>query len=617
MNKIANKIFFLTGGAVLFVALCQVAVISFTFARELKMDAERFHAMHFESFDRGAKEQVENAISLLVALNKKAEKGELTLDQAKKMGVELLRELRYGTDGYFWADTTEGVNVVLLGRPTEGTNRLEAVDAKGFKFVRAFLEAGPREGGGYTDYYFPKKENGVPLPKRSYTLLFKPFGWVVGTGNYVDQIDAVVSAEIQEISAESRGTIILLVVFSLLAACVSILLSQVFGRRIARPIGLITATVRGIAEGEADLTARLEIKTKDEIGTLSEGFNEFVAKLRDIISVVRTSTATLAEIGESLAASSEETAASLNEIAANVDSVKKQAMNQSASVTETSSAIEQISKNIESLTRSIDLQAERVAASSSSIEEMVASIQAVSMTVEKEGELFTRLLLSSDAGKTKLNTVNELIRSIAAQSGNLLETNSVISEIAGQTNLLAMNAAIEAAHAGDAGRGFAVVSDEIRKLAERASEQSKETERVLRSITESIGTVVSSSTEAETAFEDILALIRTINPLAEEIKSSMREQNTGSKEILLALGGINNITSEVRSGATEMETGAKQILVEMQHLMQISQEIHHSMDEIASGTGDINKAVNEISGMTQDNRESIQAVNAQIARFKT
>jgi methyl-accepting chemotaxis protein len=130
------------------------------------------------------KSEVETAVSMLQAIYAKHQQRELTLKKAKKLGADLLRELRYGTDGYFWADTTEGVNVVLYGRKdVEGRNRLEDKDPKGTYYVKDFLAKG-KSGGGYVEYWFSKKGETIAQPKRSYVLLFKPFGWIVGSGYY-------------------------------------------------------------------------------------------------------------------------------------------------------------------------------------------------------------------------------------------------------------------------------------------------------------------------------------------------------------------------------------------------------------------------------------------------
>lgn len=129
------------------------------------------------------KSEVETAVSMLQAISARQQKGEMTLEQAKKLGADLLRELKYGTDGYFWADTTEGVNVVLYGRKdVEGRNRLEDKDNKGTYYIKEFLAKA--KTGGYVEYWFPKKGQTTAQAKRSYVLLFEPFGWVIGTGYY-------------------------------------------------------------------------------------------------------------------------------------------------------------------------------------------------------------------------------------------------------------------------------------------------------------------------------------------------------------------------------------------------------------------------------------------------
>jgi methyl-accepting chemotaxis protein len=139
---------------------------------------------NFAAQDLLIRSEVETAISLLQAIYTKYQRGEITLENAKKLGAELLRELRYGNDGYFWADTTEGVNVVLYGRKdVEGRNRLEDKDLKGTYYVKEFM-AKAKAGGGYVEYWFPKKGQAEAQPKRSYVFLFEPFGWVVGSGYY-------------------------------------------------------------------------------------------------------------------------------------------------------------------------------------------------------------------------------------------------------------------------------------------------------------------------------------------------------------------------------------------------------------------------------------------------
>ena len=146
-------------------------------------------------YDALIKGQVQTAVSLLAILDARAVKGEITLDDAKKQGADLLRELRYQQEGYFWADTIDGVNIVLLGKPIEGKNRIELQDNHGKFLIKEIIQKGRTDGGGFTDYWFPKAGKDTPLPKRSYSLEFKPWGWVVGTGNYVDDINVIVAEQ--------------------------------------------------------------------------------------------------------------------------------------------------------------------------------------------------------------------------------------------------------------------------------------------------------------------------------------------------------------------------------------------------------------------------------------
>jgi methyl-accepting chemotaxis protein len=238
------------------------------------------------SFDRNARLEVETATAMLKAIADRTSRGELSLDDAKKAGADLLRGLRYDKDGYFWADTYDGVNVVLLGRPDEGKNRLEKLDAKGSPFIKELLRQG-RAGGGYTDYYFPRKEGGEALRKRAYTLEFAPFGWVVGTGNYVDDIDALVAAE-QKAAARERlrqygATALIALLTIAVAGGFAILLARSLARPLAFMIDEAARLRAAVADGKLDVRGDAS-KLSDEFRPVVEGMNAtmdaFVAPIR-------------------------------------------------------------------------------------------------------------------------------------------------------------------------------------------------------------------------------------------------------------------------------------------------------------------------------------------------
>ena len=243
-----------------------------------------------DDFDRSARFEVETAISLLRPFAERAARGEITLDEAKKGAADLLRGLRYGDAGYFWADTTEGVNVVLLGRPDEGKSRIDKVDSKGNAFIRDILHAG-MAGGGYTTYWFPKKDNGEPFAKRSYSVSFPPFGWVVGTGNYIDDIETLVAEERRVADGDLRkqlGTIVLVVLATgALAAIAAVLI----GSSVTRPVAFMVSEAARLRDAvdAGDLAVRGDTSRLDaEFRPVIEGVNETLDAFQKPIDVTAT-----------------------------------------------------------------------------------------------------------------------------------------------------------------------------------------------------------------------------------------------------------------------------------------------------------------------------------------
>ncbi len=616
MKRLSLKIIILSLGISLLLSASFGAITVITATGRGESGLILMESIQRQEFDRQAHDLVQAAVSMLEAIYKKSEIEEISFYQAKAQGASLLRELRYGNDNYFWADTTEGLNIVYAGRSEEGMNRIDAVDQKGTKYIRELIEKGSQEGGGFTSYWFPKLKDSAPVPKRSYTLLFKPFGWVIGTGNYLDEIEMQIASRRKELAEQSRQVMILMLAMNAGFLFLSGLIAFFVGQRISKPIRLVADALADISRGEGDLSRSIEVRTKDETGLVSTYFNEFTQKLSAIILKVRSSSEKLSETGEDLMANSTETASAVNQISSNIESINRRVISQAAGVSETMSTVQQILKNIDSLNSLIENQSASVTESSAAIEEMVSNIGSVTKNVEHASAHFVKLSTASDNGKKRITDVIARISEIEKQSTTLSEANTIITGIAAQTNLLAMNAAIEAAHAGDAGRGFSVVSDEIRKMAEDAAAQSKKVSKDIKKIKESIQKVVASSKEAEKAFDDTLSLVKTVDSLENEIKNSVVEQNAGSRQILQAITQINGVTAKVRDSSSEMSEGSKQILSSVGSLIQVTEEIRQGMGEIASGMGEINKATVSISDMGNRNKAYIGEVAQEVSRFK-
>jgi methyl-accepting chemotaxis protein len=385
-------------------------------------------------------------------------------------------------------------------------------------------------------------------------------------------------------------------------------------RSISNPLKRMVLVLNDIGEG--DLTRRLEADSRDEIGDMTVSFNATLDKIRNLIMMIREKAHSLSKTGRELSDNMNATAAAVNEITANIQSMKTQVGNQGAAVEESGGAMKKISANIAGLNTRIDEQAESIAQSSSAIEEMLANIQSVTQTLVKNAGNVTDLAGASGVGRTGLENVAADIQEIARESEGLLEINAVMQNIASQTNLLSMNAAIEAAHAGEAGRGFAVVADEIRKLAESSGVQSKTISGVLKKIKDSIDKITRSTNEVLDKFAAIDGGVKIVSDQEENIRNAMEEQGQGSKQILDAVGRMNEITGGVKKSSEEMNAGSREVIATSRTLESITQEITNSMNEMVAGAEQINAAVGQVNEISGRNKSDIEELLQEVDKFK-
>ncbi len=507
-----------------------------------------------DDYDENIKNQVDNAISMLDAVYAGYENGDYSYEEAETRGADLLRELRYGDGGYFWADTYDGDNVVLLGSETEGTNRMETKDADGYQMVKEIIRVGQEPDGGYTDYVFPKEGETESSPKRSYSRAFEPFGWVVGTGNYIDYIDETVAKETQAMKENVKSALLAIIGMG------SFL------------VVIVMAVCLYITKGDFSQPLPVQLENRrDDFGILGERLENMKCQIRDLIREVKNESYVIGEVVdtvktnvitlngniEDVSATTEELAASMEETAASSDTIKSMSLE-----------IEEAAKNIANRSQDGAQQA-------ADIHERASKAQ---NDTREQREHASRIHNEIRESLTKALEAAKVVQQIEVLS-------SAIMEITNQTNLLALNASIEAARAGEAGKGFAVVATEIGGLADQSKQTVTQIQKVTEEVTSSVAQL-SSDAEQLLAFvgNDVVASYDMFDAVADaynqdagKIDALISDFSATSEELLASIDGVLDAMEGI---ATATNEGAKGTTDIAQKTVEVKSEADTVTDEV-------------------------------------
>lgn len=541
-------------------------------------------------YDANIKSEVQSVITLLDTIYGQYQNGQYTLEEAKKVAADLVRNLRYGEAGYFWIDTTEGVNVVLLGKSTEGTNRLASKDANGYEMVKEIIRVGQLADGGFTDYVFPKEGQTEALPKRSYSKLCKGFGWVVGTGNYTDYIDNTIESESAKVTDSMNVKINYIIGFGIAFLILIAAVSFVISSGIIKALKTINTYIKTLATGNftVDLPEKF-IKRKDDFGILTSELEDMKVQVGGLISKVKSEASTISEVVS-------EVKGNVDELNAEIESVSATTEELAASMEETAASSQEIS----AMSHEIETGSKNIAIKAEEGSEQVINIFKRAEQVKTDTK-FQRQNMRKISDEIKISLEKALEEAKVVEQIEVL-SNSIMS-ITEQTNLLALNAAIEAARAGEAGKGFSVVADEIRSLAEQSKDAVVRIQSVTEVVTKSVSNLANDSerlldfvsSDVKTSFDLFETVAENYSEDATYVDTLVTDFSATSEELLASIDGILKAIEEISRASQEGAEGTTDIAQRSSEMTTKSdtviKEVEKSMQVVENLNNEINKFI--------------------------
>lgn len=551
--RVRTRLILLT--AVAAAAMCIMGLMNMNgMEKSYQQSVSSMKQVLYDDYDQQIKEQVGNVITLLEQIYAECQEGAYTEEEAKKRAADIVRELRYGESGYFWIDTYEGDNVVLLGQETEGTNRMELEDSQGYQMIKDIISNGRQEDGGFTEYYYTKEDSTETYPKRAYSKAFEPWEWVIGTGNYVDELEELAVENNAPVKKIFQNTRMLSAASIGVSIAILLVIALFIVTDITRSLNAAAKQMNCMAKGDyvSDFMNRF-LGRKDDFGHLSRCIEDMRSALVKLISQVQTESETISVAAGSV----NECVAKLNDDIAGV-----------------SAATQELSAGMQETAATTTMADEAAGEMHSAVQHIARrSKDGAQGAAEIKGRAEQTNIRIINAREKAAHLKNEIQQDLESALENakvidqIYELSGVIMNVVSQTNLLSLNASIEAARAGEAGRGFAVVAGEIGELAEQSRQTVIKIQEVTQEVTEAVENLSSNARklldfvvkDVSSDYQGFLTIGEQYDKDGASVDILMREFSDIAQELFGNMEGIKNSMSDISKAAEEGAEGTTEI----------------------------------------------------------
>ncbi|MEJ2656152.1 MAG: methyl-accepting chemotaxis protein [Desulfobacterales bacterium] len=571
--NINKKIIFFSLSGLLLMGIISLILSIHSLGKRGEEEVASVKAMMMAGKKEKLKDLVKNTYAIMDLKYRSSHDSKITETPFMEDAKKEIGALRYGSEGkdYFWINDMHPKMVMHPFKPElNGRDLSDFKDPNGKHLFNEFVKVCREKGEGFVEYMWPKPGHDKPVPKLSYVKLFKPWNWIVGTGVYLDDIKAVEILKTKEIKSEiaaQRNILIGVIVILLVLGAV---INMYIARKISGPIKNAGDMLKDIAQGEGDLTRRLKVETKDEVGEMAEWFNKFIDTIQKIIkdvvqnaNLVKDASRELSEISQQMTSGAEHTSEKANVVA---------------------SAGEEMSSNMNSVASSTEQAAMNVNMVASAAEEMTATINEIAKNSEKASQITGKAVTQTQSASNKVDELG----AAAVEIGKVVET---ITEISEQVNLLALNATIEAARAGEAGKGFAVVANEIKDLAKQTAEATQE-------IKGKIGAIQGSTEGTVTEIGQISTVINEVNDIVSTIASAVEEQSITTRDIAENVAQASQGIQEVNVNIAQSSNVAGEIAKDIV-------DVNHAAGEITTSSAQVNISAEELAKLSEKLNELV------------